>query len=976
MEFDLIMELKDNKNSVSVITACKNRVKALKVSLASWLTFDEVKEVIIVDWNSDDPINYLTKLDPRVKVVRVDDKEHFNQPQPLNLAASIATGEFIVKVDADHTFNPYDDVLKNHCPSDEEFFCGQLKTDNPVEQWRNEAGDACINVNQDKEDFRQYLLTYNSFYRYLVGILYVSKKHFDAVGGYNEKLGDCYAYEDDEMCQRLEVYGLKKNKYHVNSYEFIHLPHGDNKRIENFKGFEGQEYYENCCYEKNKQFYSGDVLKWQIEYALSEKHTEVNKHMIGEVLDYKVDNKTEWKISNIDDQNYYAVDVTESEEITLKHENLSSLPMIRFISLEESKDRREELINVFKSNGISSKCYVSKRFHECNYKITGKYADTLNDGTKGCVVSHLEMIKDWYDNTDEDYGFFAEDDLSLETVQYWDFTWEDFISNTPEDADCIQLLSIRDKFPTMQIRGRYWDDWGATAYIITRDYAAKIIDTYIKEDEYHLEIPGSSIQPLVENLIFTLGKTYTIPLFVENIKFSSTFENRDDDVEDGGKNNHVIAAKKVLDWWKTKNTPQQKSELEDLIHQYSIDTENPETNFNLAYYYYDQGHTAPALSYFLRCAERGKDTHPDLAYTALIMGSYCYFKQGTRDQSGRGLLWQAQMFLPKRPEAYFLLARYAEKMQWWQDCYSTAELCLMVCDFNLEKLPIDVEYPGKWGIIYEKSLASWWWGKESETRQLVRKIRDDHHEDIQNKEHFKAIQDTLIRLATGYISEEELKYDKNRNQKLRFKFDGWEYVDKNYSQAFQDLFVLSALNGKKRGLYLEIGAQQPFYQNNTALLETKFGWDGISIEIRQDLCDQFFRERDNKILCADALTVDYDKLLTKFDKGTVFDYLQVDCEPSETTYQILTKIPFEKYKFALITYEHDDYVDLSNKYKKLSRDYLHSKGYKMLVSDVSLNENSSFEDWWYHPELIDPSIVENMQRLDQIVDVRSYMIEV
>ena len=116
------------------------------------------------------------------------------------------------------------------------------------------------------------------------------------------------------------------------------------------------------------------------------------------------------------------------------------------------------------------------------------------------------MIKDWYENTDEDYGFFAEDDLSLETVQYWDFTWEDFISNTPEDADCIQLLTIRNKFPTMQIRERYWDDWGATAYIITRDYAAKIINTYMKEDGYHLEIPQSSIQPLVENLLFTLGK--------------------------------------------------------------------------------------------------------------------------------------------------------------------------------------------------------------------------------------------------------------------------------------------------------------------------------------------------------------------------------------------------------------------------------------------------------------------------------------
>ena len=201
-------------------------------------------------------------------------------------------------------------------------------------------------------------------------------------------------------------------------------------------------------------------------------------------------------------------------------------------------------------------------------------------------------------------------------------------------------------------------------------------------------------------------------------------------------------------------------------------------------------------------------------------------------------------------------------------------------------------------------------------------------------------------------------------------------MDKNYSQAFQDLFVLSALNGKKKGLYLEIGAQQPFYQNNTALLETKFGWDGISIEIRQDLCDQFFRERNNKILCADALTVDYEELLSKFDKGTVFDYLQVDCEPSETTYQILTKIPFDKYKFALITYEHDHYVDLTNTYKIKSREYLQSKGYKLMVPDLSLNENSSFEDWWYHPDLIDEIIIEKMKRTDDITDVRSYMIEV
>jgi len=664
---------------------------------------------------------------------------------------------------------------------------------------------------------------------------------------------------------------------------------------------------------------------------------------------------------------------------TKEVENRLKLPFIRYCSLEESSDRRTKLENSFKQYGIKFKSYISKRFHECNDIVIGEYVHTLNDGTKGCAVSHLQMIKDWYESTDEDYGFFAEDDLSLETLQYWDFDWEQFIEKTPSDADCIQLLTIRDEFSTFDIRKREWNDWGITAYIITREYAKRIIDTYISGDEYRLEIPNSNVQPLVENLIFCLGDTYTIPLFVEDTSFISTFENRDDDVNDGGKNNHKLASELVLKWWKNKEKEKrniEKTELEKLIADYSLDTENPEHNFNLGVYYFDNGHTAPALSYFLRCAERANQSNPDLAYEALIKGSYCYFKQGTRDGSGRGMLWQAQMFLPHRPEAYFLLARYAEKMQWWQDCYSTCHLALMVCNFDLEPLRTDVEYPGKWGILYEKSLAAWWWGKESETRSLVRDIKENHYQDIKSKEHFKVIQDTLIKLATGYISEEELKYDKNRNQKLKFEFDGWERVDKNYSQAFQDLFVLSALDGKRNGLYLEIGAQDPFYQNNTALLETKFGWDGISIEINKDLCRKFSEERNNKILCKDALKIDYKELLYNFNKGTVFDYLQLDCEPSETTYKILLEIPFDEYKFALITYEHDHYVDLTNTYKIKSREYLQSKGYKLMVPDLSLNENSSFEDWWYHPDLIDPSIVEKMQRDDTITDVRSYMIEV
>jgi hypothetical protein len=188
------------------------------------------------------------------------------------------------------------------------------------------------------------------------------------------------------------------------------------------------------------------------------------------------------------------------------------------------------------------------------------------------------------------------------------------------------------------------------------------------------------------------------------------------------------------------------------------------------------------------------------------------------------------------------------------------------------------------------------------------------------------------------------------------------------------MFILAATNGKKNGLYLEIGAQKPFYQNNTALLETKYDWDGISIEILPDLCAEFERERKNKIICEDATKIDYLKLLDKFDKGTDFDYLQLDVEPSKITFECLLAIPFEKYRFGIITYEHDHYVDMTGSYRDKSRKYLKMMGYELLVANVSPNDTSPFEDWWYHPDLIDSNIAEKMKSVsDEIVNIVKYM---
>ena len=111
--------------NVSLICACKNRNAPLKISLSSWLLFKEITEIIIVDWSSDESLRELTDWDERIKVINVPNQTYFNQPQPLNLAANVATGDYILKVDTDYILNPYFNFFEHYKIDNESFLCGQ-----------------------------------------------------------------------------------------------------------------------------------------------------------------------------------------------------------------------------------------------------------------------------------------------------------------------------------------------------------------------------------------------------------------------------------------------------------------------------------------------------------------------------------------------------------------------------------------------------------------------------------------------------------------------------------------------------------------------------------------------------------------------------------------------------------------------------------------------------------------------------------
>lgn len=402
-----------------------------------------------------------------------------------------------------------------------------------------------------------------------------------------------------------------------------------------------------------------------------------------------------------------------------------------------------------------------------------------------------------------------------------------------------------------------------------------------------------------------------------------------------------------------------KFTLNDLLISFIHNPNNSENNFLLALYYHSIGQTASALSYYLRTAERTDDKL--FQYECLIKASMCFDEQGCRSFTVKGLLQHAVSILPKRPEGYFLLSRFYEREQKWHDSYLIASIGIVVSDFNCNSLRTEINYPGKYGILFEKAVSSWHCGLCDESRDLFIDLNKNYELD---EIHAQAVDNNLIRLNIKKSQSKLTQYDISDKNKLKFQFENLEIIDKNYSEAYQDMFVLSMLNGKKNGTYLEIGAGDPFYGNNTALLETKFGWKGIALDIDENFVTAHTQQRNHTCLLNDALEVDYKKLLNLRNMPTNIDYLQLDCDPPEITYKILSKIPFETHKFAVITYEHDYYCDETKSFRDKSRKYLQSFGYQLVVDNISPDDEKPFEDWWVHPDLIDNTIINKMLNID------------
>lgn len=206
-----------------------------------------------------------------------------------------------------------------------------------------------------------------------------------------------------------------------------------------------------------------------------------------------------------------------------------------------------------------------------------------------------------------------------------------------------------------------------------------------------------------------------------------------------------------------------------------------------------------------------------------------------------------------------------------------------------------------------------------------------------------------------------------------------EYISESKSQIRQDLFVLSRLNFKQQGCFVEFGATNGYDLSNAYLMGKEFNWSAILAEpaliwhkelkknqrcnIETDCVwkDSASNLTFNQVAVAELSTINsysntdgrrearrdgrtysvktisLNDLLSKYNAPRHIDYLSIDTEGSE--YEILSHFDFSKHTFQIISCEHNYTPMRENLYELLT-----NHGYQRVFETLSL-----FDDWYVKP---------------------------
>lgn len=259
--------------------------------------------------------------------------------------------------------------------------------------------------------------------------------------------------------------------------------------------------------------------------------------------------------------------------------------------------------------------------------------------------------------------------------------------------------------------------------------------------------------------------------------------------------------------------------LTQAISELALDTENAEKNYNLGILYEEIGQTASAINFFYRAAERSKNK--ELIYECLCKAAICYEKQGNRQLTVKRVLQHATYVRPKRPEAYYLLSRVFEKTSQHPDAYALASIALQICDFDGAPLRSTVGYPGMYGLIFQKAVSGWYWGKNEESRSLFLELSTKYKNEMDTI-HATAVQNNLNNLIAGFNKTVTSTIaEKNKKKTIVDYFAYYDDTCKellelrvNLLKDYVDYFVICEANKTQSGIPLDLKLKQRIKEYN------------------------------------------------------------------------------------------------------------------------------------------------------------------
>lgn len=203
---------------------------------------------------------------------------------------------------------------------------------------------------------------------------------------------------------------------------------------------------------------------------------------------------------------------------------LKGMGPIYCINLDDQPERWKYMEDQFKYWEIENYTRISGydgRDDDLSDILTGKYPDRVSSGEIGCSTSHLKAIKHWLETSDSPYAVMMEDDCSLETVRFWNFTWTDFYAHVPYDWDVVQIAIICTGDIHVRLHKRFVNDFSTACYIINRHHAEKLLRFHVRGEKYKLD-NGCKPRPVADDLIYNSGNTYSMPLLVYRTELGSS----------------------------------------------------------------------------------------------------------------------------------------------------------------------------------------------------------------------------------------------------------------------------------------------------------------------------------------------------------------------------------------------------------------------------------------------------------------------